>query len=97
MSVENGSGWAWAIRNKKGDWSLCHWAGRIVEVVSERNTTRTCSFCGALSGPAGADMLAVRSWDCEACGTSHDRDTNAAANILRIGLGKQPPLAGTLS
>lgn len=28
---------------------------------------------------------------------SHDRDCNAAVNILRIGLGKQPPLAGTPS
>jgi len=28
-------------------------AGRSVEIVSERNTTRACSFCGALLGPKG--------------------------------------------
>ena len=72
-----------------------HWAGRICEVVRENNTTRTCSNCGCITGPKGLRQLAVRFWDCEACGTSHDRDCNAAMNILRIGLGKQPPLAGT--
>ncbi|MGO9993103.1 MAG: zinc ribbon domain-containing protein [Steroidobacteraceae bacterium] len=35
-------------------------AGRSVFVVSERNTTRTCSSCGALTGPTGLDRLAVR-------------------------------------
>jgi putative transposase len=38
-------------------------AGRSVVVVSERNTTRACSFCGTLSGPAGKDMLGVRQWE----------------------------------
>jgi IS605 OrfB family transposase len=57
-------------------------AGRSVEVVSERNTTRACSGCGSLSGPSGPDMLAVRAWTCRDCGVSHDRDVNAARNIL---------------
>lgn len=72
-----------------------HWAGRVVEVVSERNTTRVCSNCGQHTGPRGLRQLAVRSWDCVACETTHDRDCNAAVNILRIGLGTKPPLAGT--
>ena len=42
-------------------------AGRSVEIVSERNTTRACSFCGALLGPKGKDMLDVRHWDCSLC------------------------------
>ncbi len=57
-------------------------AGRSVEVVSERYTSRACSGCGSLSGPAGLDMLAVRAWVCADCGESHDRDVNAARNIL---------------
>ncbi len=61
-------------------------AGRSVAVVSERNTTRTCSVCGALTGPRGTDMLCVRRWDCPECGTGHDRDQNAARNILNVGL-----------
>jgi len=57
-------------------------AGRSVEVVSERNTSRVCSQCGALSGPQGLRQLAVRAWTCSGCGEPHDRDVNAARNIL---------------
>jgi IS605 OrfB family transposase len=35
-------------------------AGRCVIIVSERNTTRACSNCGALTGPKGLDMVDVR-------------------------------------
>jgi putative transposase len=74
-------------------------AGRCVQIVSERNTTRTCSSCKALTGPAGLDMLVIRSWVCSACGDRHDRDVNAARNILTAGrcppsvCGNEPPLA----
>jgi IS605 OrfB family transposase len=61
-------------------------AGRSVEVINERNTTRACSFCGAFTGPTGASMLAVRQWGCSECGAEHDRDVNAARNILFAGL-----------
>ena len=57
-------------------------AGRSVKVVSERNTTRACSGCGSLTGPTGASMLVVRRWVCRAYGDTHDRDVNAARNIL---------------
>jgi putative transposase len=64
-------------------------AGRCVRVVSERNTTRACSSCGALTGPKGLDMCAVRIWMCSECGDTHDRDVNAAKNILSAG--RTPP------
>jgi len=57
-------------------------AGRSVAVVSERYTSVTCSSCGSLSGPRGVNGLIVRSWICRDCGESHDRDVNAARNIL---------------
>jgi len=57
-------------------------AARTFEVTSERNTSVTCSNCGALSGPRGVNGLIVRSWVCSDCGESHDRDVNAARNIL---------------
>lgn len=57
-------------------------AGRSVSVVSERYTTQACSACGSLCGPRGPDMLVVRGWICSDCGVSHDRDVNAARNIL---------------
>jgi IS605 OrfB family transposase len=60
-------------------------AGRSVFIVSERYTTRACSSCGSLSGPTGLDMLDVRVWMCSGCGDTHDRDVNAAKNILSAG------------
>jgi IS605 OrfB family transposase len=69
-------------------------AGRSVEVVNERNTTRACSFCGALLGPKGMDMLVVRYWECSECGAGHDRDQNAARNILFVGLRKRASVRG---
>lgn len=61
------------------------YAGRSVEVVSERNTSRVCSSCGCASGPSGLRQLAVRAWRCVECGDTHDRDVNAARNILLLG------------
>jgi transposase len=58
------------------------YAGRSVRIVNERNTSRTCSSCGSLSGPSGVNGLRVRSWICSGCGAAHDRDVNAARNIL---------------
>jgi putative transposase len=57
-------------------------AGRGVFIVNESHTTRTCSSCRARTGPAGLDMLVVKSWICSACGDKHDRNVNAAMNIL---------------
>jgi putative transposase len=65
------------------------YAGRCVQIVNERNTTRTCSSCGSLTGPTGLDMLVVRTWVCVECGVTHDRDVNAARNILAAG--RYPP------
>jgi transposase len=60
-------------------------AGRSVMIVSERDSTRTCSDCKALTGPTGLDMLVVRTWVCSACGVTHDRDVNSARNHLSAG------------
>lgn len=61
--------------------------GRVIE-VSERLTTQTCSECGSLpaSRPRGIAGLGIREWECSDCGTLHERDVNAARNILRAGL-----------
>lgn len=57
-------------------------------VVNERMSTQTCSECGSLptSRPKGIAGLGIREWRCGDCGTVHDRDVNAARNILRVGL-----------
>lgn len=61
--------------------------GRMVE-VSEAMTTQVCSECGSLpaSRPKGIADLGIREWRCCDCGAVHDRDVNAASNILRVGL-----------
>jgi putative transposase len=43
-------------------------------------TSRTCSACGANSGPK---PLHVRVWQCPACGAWLDRDINAAVNVAK--------------
>ena len=59
---------------------------RFVE-IDGKNSTRICSLCGALSGPQGWAGLPVRFWDC-ACGApTHDRDINAARNVLKAAVG----------
>jgi len=45
-------------------------------------TSQLCSACGARDGPK---PLGVRSWTCAACRTVHDRDVNAARNVLALG------------
>ena len=48
--------------------------------VDPKNTSQTCSCCGKKS--AKKLSLAIRTYDCSFCGTSLDRDHNAAINIL---------------
>lgn len=59
----------------------------VLVVVNERDTTRTCSYCGVIpdSAPKGVKGLGIREWVCSSCNTVHDRDVNAARNILRLG------------
>jgi putative transposase len=45
-------------------------------------TSQVCSACGVKDGPK---PLSVRTWTCAACETVHDRDVNAAKNILAAG------------
>jgi IS605 OrfB family transposase len=61
--------------------------GAWYEEVDERFTTQVCSHCGALpdTRPKGIAGLGIREWRCSGCGCVHDRDTNAALNILRRG------------
>lgn len=54
--------------------------------VNESYSTQECCVCHARTGPKGLADLAVREWSCSVCGTQHDRDTNAAKNILARGL-----------
>lgn len=63
----------------------CDHAGVLFEEVNEAYSTVTCSACGSRSGPSGLKDLRIRGWSCSDCGAVHDRDTNAAINILARG------------
>lgn len=67
--------------------------GAWYEEVNERFSTQTCSECGSLGGPKGRQGLVVREWVCSGCGALHDRDTNAAMNLL-LRSGHRTPVQG---
>jgi putative transposase len=69
--------------------------GAWYEEVNERFSTQVCSACGSLpeQRPKGIADLGVREWTCGDCGSVHDRDQNAASNILRVG--HHSPAVGT--
>ena len=64
-----------------------HQAGIVFMEVNEAYSTQTCSCCGVIpaSSPKGRAGLRKREWVCSECGARHDRDTNAAKNILAAG------------
>lgn len=62
----------------------CEWYGRKLVVIDRwAPTSKHCSCCGYVMPSMGLD---VREWVCPSCHTVHDRDVNAAKNILDEGL-----------
>ena len=57
----------------------CEWYGKQLVIVNPRKTSQICSNCGYDDGKHELD---VRQWTCPKCKTHHDRDINAARNIL---------------
>ena len=59
-------------------------SGELLKVDTFYPSSQTCHVCGYRSDIT--KNLGVREWDCPQCGAHHDRDTNAAKNILRHAL-----------
>lgn len=55
--------------------------GSLVK-VNPKNTSKTCHVCGYVNPKV---VVGVDEWDCPNCGSHHDRDVNAALNILHKG------------
>lgn len=58
----------------------CRWYGKELSRINQWfPSSQLCSSCGAHTGKK---PLSVRAWTCSECGVHHDRDVNAALNIL---------------
>lgn len=70
------------------------WYGRSVLKAGRWDpTSQVCSACGDRSLKL---LLSVRKWTCQKCGAQHDRDENAAVNVLRFALaGKAGSVEGS--
>jgi putative transposase len=62
----------------------CQWYGRtLIKIDRWFPSSKRCGNCGHVVDKLPLD---IREWDCPKCGTHHDRDINAANNILAAGL-----------
>lgn len=67
------------------------WYGKNISVIGKFDpSSKTCSNCGNINKEL---TLNDRKWECEKCGTEHDRDVNAAINIKNFGLRNQPSVS----
>jgi len=62
------------------------WNGRVfVKIDRYEPSSKTCSSCQVVNNNL---QLGDREWTCSNCGRRHDRDINAAINVLKFGLGQ---------
>ncbi len=64
------------------DYKAARYGRTFTRIGRFEPTSQVCSACGVKDGPK---PLSVRTWTCAACGTVHDRDVNAARNVLALG------------
>ena len=72
----------WSIFTYMLEYKAMNKGRTVVKIDRWFPSSQICSCCGCISGKK---PLYVRKWTCPECGETHDRDINAAKNILSEG------------
>jgi putative transposase len=72
----------WGEFRRELEYKCARYGRQLVVIDRWYPSSKTCSACGHLLAELG---LGTRHWTCPSCGTGHDRDVNAAKNILAAG------------
>ena len=75
---------SWSELCRKLEYKIADHGGILIKVPRTYASSQICSCCGRKESKL--KDLSIRRWKCPSCGTEHDRDVNAAKNILEKGL-----------